>query len=231
MVLEPEGRWRLDITFIEQGDVYFFYKPKKDVHEVREWEDVGRFYFVLSAHNQPPRYIVMGAKRMPTFTDGDQTAWGFVQMVGGKGFETYRNPTEYRKKTSSRPVGEGIYSIVSHGNHTHFLYALELPHTLGDVQKAFNITKEANYIVSNRPPSVSPKSIEEPFSNFTPAMSAYLNERGTELLLIGVGADVGRLGIAANIESETLKTADIFSKLKLDAQTHRVDTLISGNWQ
>lgn len=227
-----KNRWSFNIDFLEQGDIYFFYKPRKNIITVQSHADVARFYFVLDPFgNTPPRYIVMGNKGMPTFSDGGQTTWGFVQIVGGRGFQVYLQPTQNRRRTGSRPTGEGIYTIVTHGDHTHLLYALELPERLGQVQQAFNITKEANYIFSNRPTAISPNSPEEPYSNFSPIKPEYLNQRGTEVLLVGVGADVKRLGIAADPERETLRTADIFSRLKVDAQRHPLGSLISGKWE
>jgi hypothetical protein len=33
-------------AILEQGDIYFFYRPKKDVKEVKGIEDVRRFFMV-----------------------------------------------------------------------------------------------------------------------------------------------------------------------------------------
>jgi hypothetical protein len=33
---------------LEQGDIYFFYRPKKNVEEVKGIEDVRRFFMVTS---------------------------------------------------------------------------------------------------------------------------------------------------------------------------------------
>jgi hypothetical protein len=233
MESKPKNRWRSDIEFLEQGDIYFFYKPKKEVVLVKGWDDVARFYFVLDPQGQAlPRYIVMGNKKMPSFADGDQkTTWGFVQIIGGKGFATTLTQTPARQKTASRPAGEGIYTIVKHGDHVHLLYALELPRKSGRVQKEFNISSQANYIFSTRDVTVSPSSPEQPFSNFSPADLSKLNQKGTEVLLIGIGADITRLGLAADRDQETLQTADIFSSLKVDITRHPIGSLISGEWE
>ena len=37
-----------DSEIIEHGDLFFFYRPKIDAEEVKELEDVGRFYMVTS---------------------------------------------------------------------------------------------------------------------------------------------------------------------------------------
>lgn len=44
--------------------------------------------------------------------------------------------------------GQGVYSIVDHGHHTHLAYELEIPEEPGVVQKQFCILKEGNYIIS-----------------------------------------------------------------------------------
>ncbi len=226
-------KWKIDLEFVEQGDIYFFYKPKKGVEKVEGLSDVSRFFFVLDpADTNRARYIVMGNKRMPSVNDGGDTTWGFVQMVGGRGFATERNIPVPPRKGASRPAGEGIYAIVKHRDHSHLLYSLELPQRIGEVQKAFSIQKEANYIFLHRPVRVRPSSPSAPFSNYsTVSVTENLNHRGTQLLLVGVGADVGRLGVRAERESETFHTADIFSKLKVDKDRHPSHSLLSGKWE
>jgi hypothetical protein len=226
-------RWQLDIDFVEQGDIYFFYKPKKGIDKPESIDDVSRFYFVLDPYGKiPPRYIVMGNKKMPEVTDGGQkTTWGFVQIVGGRGFEAYKKAAG-PAKGASRPAGEGIYSIITHRDHSHLLYSLELPEKLGEVQDAFAIKKEANYIFLERPVEVAPSGPEMPFSNFSPVVNSNnLNLRGTEVLLVGVGADIGRLGLRVEKDKETLNSADIFSRLKVDTNRHPTASLISGEWE
>lgn len=226
-----DNKWKLDIRFLEQGNIYFFYKPRRDIESVQGFQDVSRFYFVLDPFSESlPRYIVMGNKKMPNMNDGNKSVWGFIQMVGGRGFKTYNKLTTKRLRNASRPAGEGIYLIVSHRNHTHLLYSLELPENPGEVQRAFSIQKEANYVFLNRPTENSPTSPEEPFSNFTRVSSQYLDRRGTEILLVGVGSDIGRLGISAKKDYETLNTADIFSSLEVDRERHPTDALITGEW-
>lgn len=101
----------------------------------------------------------------------------------------------------------------------------------GVVQKAFNIKSEANYIFLERTVEKSPNSPEEPFSNFSPVKPEDLDKRGTEVLLVGVGSDIGRLGITSQKDFETLQTADIFTKLEVDKDRHPTKPLISGDWE
>jgi hypothetical protein len=228
-------KFHIDVEIIEQGDIYFFYKPRRGIDETKNIRDVSRFFFVLDPENRElPRYVVMGNKRMPAVSrtphDGGGTTWGFVQIVGGRGFQTTLQQTRRPTKDASRPAGEGIYAIVKHRGHTHLMYSLELPRSLGEVQRAFNIQQEGNYIFLTRAIEDSPKSPDLPFSNFSQAQVDKLNQRGTEVLLIDRGSDIGRMGIRAETEQETIDTADIFSKLHVNAQRHPLDALISGAW-
>lgn len=222
--------WKIDLKFIEQGDIYFFYKPKKGINKTTSIEDVSRFYLILDPHKAgEPRYIVMGNKRLPSVNDGGRSTWGFVQIVGGRGFKTILEQTN-TPKNSARPAGEGIYTILAHRNHTHLMYSMELPKKPGVVQQAFNIKKEADYIFLNRSVQQSEMKSDEPFSNFSKVDLELLNQQGTEILLVGVGTDLSRLGIKANANEETLNTADIFTNLEINTDRHPTNALISGTW-
>ncbi len=225
-------KWKIDLEFVEQGDIYFFYKPKKGIETVSGIDDVSRFFLVLDPLDGPARYVVMGNKKLPVVNDGGETTWGFIQMVGGRGFQTYKEQKGNPQKGASRPAGEGIYAVVKHRDHTHLLYRLELPKRIGEVQKAFFIVKEGNYILLHRPAYRRPSTPDTPFSNYSPvAVTKSLNQRGTQVLLVGVGGDIGRLGIRAEHEDESMQTADIFSKLKVDTSRHPSTSLLSGKWE
>lgn len=230
--METQSKWKIDVSVLEEGDIYFFYKPKRGVEQPRSIEDIARFYFVLQeSGSRPPRYVVMGNKKMPQFEVGDKTSWGFIQIVGGRGFEITGRSSKQASKNSSRPAGEGIYAIVSHRTHSHLMYTLELPKEVGEVQKAFNIKKEADYILMQRPAEIGPSFMDLPYSNFLPVRDNYhMNKNGTQLLLIGVGPDIGRIGISAEAEKESLNTSDLINKLKVDVKRHPITSLISGHW-
>ena len=53
----------MDAEIFEQGDIYFFYRPKKAAEEVKGIEDVRRFFMVL--HLNKKKKI----KRMVNYTD------------------------------------------------------------------------------------------------------------------------------------------------------------------
>ncbi len=231
-----DKRWRIDLQFLEQGDIYFFYKPRKGIDEVKSLDDVGRFYFVLQPDgDQPPRYILMGAKQMPRISNGGKTSWGKLQKVGGRGFEISK-PGKQRKD-AARAAGEGLYALVKHGDHTHFVYILELPERRGEVQQSLELYREGNYLIAVKPsPTLSKNQLTQMGVGDTEKFEALeqpavLDYEGVEILLTGITSEVGRLGIAVDKDKETVETADIFNQLKLSRERHPIEPMITGNWR
>ena len=148
---------------LEQGDIYFFYRPKKGAEEVKGIEDVRRFFMVNgpeksekenSDKSQFYRLFVIGKKSLPgirkTEARASERYWA---RVGG----IFQNPDdltrellsdEFRKGDAARPAGEGKYAIVRHQNHAELAYILEIPKESGEAQKELGIEKEASYIIS-----------------------------------------------------------------------------------
>lgn len=48
MVKEDKKQKKSNIEIIEQGDIFFFYRPKVDTEEVKDIKDVQRFYMVTT---------------------------------------------------------------------------------------------------------------------------------------------------------------------------------------
>ena len=60
---------------IEQGDIFFFYRPKVDTEEVKSIEDVQRFYMVVSPEdNNKYRLFLIGQKQLPEIVGGKSTS-------------------------------------------------------------------------------------------------------------------------------------------------------------
>jgi hypothetical protein len=242
--------------FVERGDIFFFYRPRVDANEVDELEDVQRFFLVLKPdRGRRYRVIVVGAKRLPDPV-GHERAWAFVAGVATRPVEvreqfqrtTYETKTRgIRVEPEARPAGEGRYAIVDHQGHTHLAYVLELPLEPGPAQRAFNIEKEASYVVAVGNPEAPirpgvglrpdrraryPAKLFERFRGRrfifvdTPELLDY---EGAELVLIGASNDPqGELGIELNAEHERLEEADIFRKLRLRPDEHPLDPIESG---
>ncbi len=154
---------------VEQGDIFFFYRPKVGTEEVSSTEDIQRFYMVTAPEEKDSKYrlFILGRKKLPEIVEGKSTSeernWALNTL-------TTNNPDDIRKEllaaeyetetkgkrrvAAAAPAGEGKYSIVKHDKHTEFAYVLELPEKPGPIQKEFEIKKEASYIVSVKNPEL-----------------------------------------------------------------------------
>jgi hypothetical protein len=155
---------------LEQGDIYFFYRPKKGAEEVKSIEDVRRFFMVTAPeqdnNNKSPLYrlFVIGKKSLPEVRETEARAseryWVRVGGVFKDANELTRelSSDEFRRGDAARPVGEGKYAIVKYHNHTELAYILELPNEPGEAQKELGIEKEASYIISVINPKIPKQS-------------------------------------------------------------------------
>ncbi|MDB5858484.1 MAG: hypothetical protein JWQ76_2173 [Ramlibacter sp.] len=206
---------------LERGRIYFFYRPKVDRRQAGSLDDVARFYAVTHAQRKRKyRLIVIGEKRLPGLArNTDRKTWGFVERVATRAelIEDELDPETYATKTrgvrqvpAAQPVGEGVYAIVRHGDHTHLAYALQLPPEPGEVQRAFNVRQQASFVLSvKNPDAPSPPGLgldrarrakypgklrelfgERRFIDADPP--ELLDYEGAEILLVGATADIGR---------------------------------------
>jgi hypothetical protein len=156
-----------DAEILEQGDIYFFYRPKKDAEEVKGVEDIRRFFMVTApessrgdkknSNNKSDLYrlFVIGKKSLPEVRKSEARAsekfWARVDGIFKDANELTKVllSDEFRRGDAARPVGEGKYAIVKHHqNHTELAYILEMPKQPGEAQKELGIEKEASYIVT-----------------------------------------------------------------------------------
>ena len=200
---------------VEQGDIFFFYRPKVGTEQVSDIEDVQRFYMVTAPEGGKYRLFVVGQKQLPEIVEGKSTSeernWALNVLTTSNPEEIRKEllPAEYATETRGKrriaaavPAGEGKYSIVKHDNHTEMAYILELPAVPGPAQKEFEIKKEASYIVSVKNPDIQvrgfaafekrkpqyPSSIKEKFGDrrwINVENPDILNYENTQLLLIG----------------------------------------------
>ncbi len=156
---------------IEQGDIFFFYRPKVDTEEVERIKDVQRFYMITSPEKRNKniyRLFLIGQKQLPEIVEGRSTSkernWALNVLTTSNSEDIRREllAAEYTTETRGKrriaaavPVGEGKYCIVKHDNHTELTYILELPKIPGSTQREFEIRKEASYIISVKNPDVT----------------------------------------------------------------------------
>src|SRR5215218_7975828 len=182
------------IEIIEQGDIFFFYRPKVDTEEVKDIKDVQRFYMVTTPEeekNDIYRLFLIGQKQLPEIVEGKSTSeeknWALNILTTSSPDYIQKElmPAEYTTETKGKrrlaaatPTGEGKYVIVKHDNHTELAYILELPEIPGPTQREFEIKKEASYIISVKNPDVKvpgfaaskknpeyPKALKEKFGD------------------------------------------------------------------
>src|ERR671930_1784517 len=119
-----------DAKILEQGDIYFFYRPKKGAEQVKGIEDVRRFFMVTAPeqdnnNNKSPLYrlFVIGKKSLPEVRETEARAseryWARVGGIFRDANELTKelSSDEFRKGDAARPVGEGKHAIVQHHNH------------------------------------------------------------------------------------------------------------------
>jgi len=242
---------------LEQGDIYFFYRPKKDAQEVNGIEDVRRFFMVTGPESkQFYRLFVIGKKSLPEIRKSDARASErYWARVGGI-FQDQNELTkelfsdEFRKGDVARPAGLGKYVIVRHQNHAELAYILETPEEPGEAQKELGIEKEASYIISiinpKKPTPPGYPSAEEPpkypedvlkelsedenFLSLT-TVTRFIDYQNAQIILIGAreGRDVIKSEIGIEIaESSQENSADIFNKLKLRKDQVPIRPLTEG---
>ncbi|HXT84484.1 MAG TPA: hypothetical protein VN704_09190 [Verrucomicrobiae bacterium] len=165
-----------DLLILEQGDIYFFYRPKKNSYEPKGLDDIRRFFMVTAYNNKNNkdslyRLFVIGKKSLPEIRHSEaRLSERYWARVGG----IYKDKDdltkelfsdEFRKGDSARPVGFGKYIIVKHKTHSEIAYILETPEEPGEAQKELGIEKEAIYIISvinpNQPTLAGNPSSEE----------------------------------------------------------------------
>jgi hypothetical protein len=249
------------VKTIEQGNIFFFYRPKVQEEHPDEKSDIQRFYMILSPNQkQLYRLTVIGQKELPQpGKSGHRKYWGYTEMVSEKPEEILNvlGPEHYHTKTrgertvgAARPAGEGVYRIVNHDGHTHLVYMLELPRKTGDVQNELNIDDQASYVITVKNPATAsppkaglpkkstadyPQKLQEKFGErrFSEVdPTDFLDFSGAEFILIAASDDIKKdLGIELDTNNESICSASIFTDLKIDISTRPTKPLFKGEWQ
>src|SRR5215203_1606670 len=160
-----------DVKILEQGDIFFFYRPKVSSNEIKSIDDVRRFYMVLCPEDEQKiidntnndtntkekkvyRLFIIGKKSLPEIRKTEaRSSERFWAQVGGIFYDSKKlgedlTAEEFRKGDAARPVGEGKYAIIEHQNHAELAFILEMPQEIGEAQKELGIQKEASYIIT-----------------------------------------------------------------------------------
>lgn len=249
---------RSDVSTLERGSIYFFYRPKVGGMKPEELKDIEQMYMLLAPDDkQDFRLAVIGHKRLPAPSEkGHRRFWGFIDMVTKspdpmaeelKSPDLGENLPPEKKIPAARPVGEGVYQIVRHEDHTHLAYALGLPRKPGPAQDIFNIEDQASYILTIKNPKKGgtrrvglsaeeeakyPENLQKAFhgEDFVPAEPPeFLDYEGTQFVLISASPDVSKdLGITLHPDQEQKHSMEVFKELDLEKSTRRVKPLFQG---
>lgn len=199
------------ISVLQGGSIYFFYRPKVEGN----LKEVQRFFLVLQPQNQSKyKLLIVGKKQLPPTEKNNYFL--FLEAIKKNQEDLLSSLSEkhYLTKTrgertlpDSHCLGVGKYLLVSHNNHTHFIYRLTNPSQIKEIQKEFNLQKENDYLISIKNPQATtppdtglpekqkvkfPSSLQTKFANysFIPlSTSEFLDYEGVELLLISKGKD------------------------------------------
>jgi hypothetical protein len=242
---------------IEEGDIFFLYRPEVEEEEPSGPGDVQRFYVVLRPQGGKLRLLVMGRKRLPD-VDRHERNWGFVDMVTDSAakLEQALRAADYETKTrgkrhlpATRPAGEGVYALTLEDGQMHLAYCLELPERPREVQQAFKIAPEASYALSVKNPEAGqpraaglrdqdkadyPQKLQETFRDrrFAREDVRLLDYEGAELILVGARRDPKKAyGVALETEKEDEEHADIINRLRMVKSRHTVTPLLKGTWE
>ena len=191
-----------DVKTLEQGDIFFFYRPKVSSKEIKSIDDVRRFYMVLCPEDEQKivnntnndtntkekkiyRLFIIGKKSLPEIRKTEaRSSERYWAQVGGIFYDSKKlgedlTAEEFRKGDAARPVGEGKYAIIEHQNHTELAFILEMQEEIGEAQKELGIQKEATYIITvinpNKPVPEGYRTAEAEHPKYPEDIKKYLN--------------------------------------------------------
>ncbi len=242
---------------LEEGNIFFLYRPQVDEEDPDRLSDVQRFYMVLRPRGgRKLRLLVVGRKRLPDVKEHERH-WGFVDMVAQSGKEIEQELREDRYETASRgerrlpavrPAGEGVYALSVKDGQMHLAYALELPDDPGPVQTAFKIAPEAAFALSIKNPEAGqpkaaglsgeqkadyPDKLQELFRDrrFAQEDARLLDYEGAEFIMVGARTKPHKdVSLALDPDQEDDKSADMLRKLRMVKSRHPVEPLFKGDW-
>ncbi len=213
---------------LEHGDVFFAYRPRVGEDHASTLADVQRLWMILSPRDRPlHRRLVIGKKRLPR---RGQRHWGYVEQVASDPLRLVDDlhETHYwtktrgmRRQAIARAAAEGVYALAADEDdgNVRFIYRLELPEQLGDVQRELGISDEGAFIAT--------AFATQGRRRFTPVVPELLDQVGTEFVLI---AAVDALGVELEIDRVIADSADIFRGLAVADSDHPLRPLFEGLW-
>lgn len=177
--VEPGARSDKDIasTILEKGIIYFFFRPRVNVDEPQDVNDVARSFMVLRplpldaklgdgpiGDEKNCRLLVLPKKVLPksgkdrflTFVEKSKTSFADLKESFLTGSEYYTKTQGMKHTAPVTPLAEGIYAITSTGRESHLAYIINIPSTPGEVQKDFGLRERGSFVASVKNPDKPP---------------------------------------------------------------------------
>src|SRR5215204_4031283 len=229
---------KVDVKILEQGDIFFFFRPKVSAKDIKSIEDVRRFYMVLSPEEE--QKIIDDTNNNDTNPKEKKIYRLFI--IGKKSLPEIRKTEARSSERFWAQVGGIFYD----------------PQNLVEDQKELGIQKEASYIITvinpYKPVSEGYTTAEAERPKYPENIQKYLNKtdgkfiplsenltlinyQNAQIILIGAreGKDVIKQEIGLDIETEegkeNLSSADIFTKLKIRKEQVPIKPIIEGKFQ
>jgi hypothetical protein len=195
------------VDVLERGDISFFFRPRVQPADapagLATAPGVQRLFFVLSTAGDRHRRVRVGRKRMPAAAG--ERLWARVERVGSlqRVLADQLEAEEYRTKTrgdryqpGARPIGQGCYAFVRHGDHIHLVYRV--------AQLEFDVPDEvrvpeagSDLVLFERDERSDPAEASRGIGRdargrlrwTTAGEPARLDEEGAEIVIVGTGGD------------------------------------------
>jgi hypothetical protein len=187
------------VDVLERGDISFFFRPRVQPADAPAGPatapGVQSLFLVLSTAGDRHRRVRVGRKRMPAAAG--ERLWARVERVGSlqRVLADLLEAEEYRTKTrgdryqpGARPIGQGCYAFVRHGDHIHLVYRLTLLEP--DVPDEVRVPEAGSDLVLF---ARSEMGGEDPAGGrlrwTTAGEPALLDEEGAEIVIVGTAGD------------------------------------------
>jgi hypothetical protein len=190
------------VEVLERGDISFFFRPRVQPADAPAGPatapGVQSFFFVLSMAGDRHRRVRVGRKRMPAVAG--ERLWARVERTGSlqRVLADQLEAEEYRTKTrgdryqpGARPIGQGCYAFVRHGDHLHLVYRLTLlePDVPDDVQVP-EAGSDLVLFARSEMGGGDPADLSGGRLRWTTAGEpAQLDEEGAEIVIVGTAGD------------------------------------------
>lgn len=198
------------VDVLERGDISFFFRPRVQPADAPAGPatapGVQSLFFVLSTAGDRHRRVRVGRKRMPAASG--ERLWARVERVGAlqRVLADQLEAEEYRTKTrgdryqpGARPIGQGCYAFVRHGDHVHLVYRLTLLEPdvpdearVPEAGSDLVLFERRNGIERGEMGDGDPGIERSPRGRLrwtTAGEPALLDEEGAEIVIVGTGGD------------------------------------------